>query len=1318
VIEYPGILAPDTVLAMELLAVSEDGLTPTQLGKLLSELGPRPVRHTKESLERVLEAPHAQGLVGQEERVLLGGGVGEPIVRRLIREGRYRAMVEAVAKVDPLQAGWGVYHAREGMVRREVRRALLDSDWERYRQLYRLRHIPVLPFLTRPLEVELVRALHGPFAIFVLDELSTWTFEEVVPVPGLLDLAVERARALHAQEPSYAALAAVRLAALEGKLELLQEMLELTDLPRLHGLFALLQGKLKPAVTLLAKQLAAERGQYRRRDVVLGGIEGALLPLAYLLEGSPTRVKQAQVMIESVRDDLAKDLHREHIGWLHLARWVDPSLPAPSSGDHPFAVWMEGLARSWSSLPPQAARLSVAIHRAEACGWAWMAAELRALTGGPAWPGTTPLVSHRQAVAPWQTRLVGLEQLLDGVAQPQSRISWYVSHPLQIEAREHTRQRAGWSVGKKVAWQRLLGQGKKLELSEADQRVARCLRSQQGWRGPEPVWAVPDVYRELASHPHVFTSSGHPLTIALLRPRIEVVRAEGKLTGTEPARLQTVELTVVPEPPQEGVRVEVVGDRGLEVTAFDTRQTEIARKLAGGIKLPAEPADRVEGLLARLGELFEISDRDAGPALIEGDPAPVVQLWPEAGAVQARIVVRPVGASGPALVPGEGSPLVLALLEGKPHRATRHLSEEKQRVGLLLQSVPALVPPYPGATAPLPDLAAVLEVLDALRREQPPVVVEWPQGAEIRLRGASSGSRLSVAVRQTGDWFSARGQLAVDEDLELPLSDLLARVAASHSRFVQLDDGSWLALTEQLRHKLDSMTRIARVHEDEVELHPLAAPLLQDLVEEAKDARTDVSFRRHLQRQGEDLPDPELPAGLQAELRPYQVDGFRWLVRLAHLGAGACLADDMGLGKTVMTLGLLLHRASEGPALVVAPTSVCAGWRTEAWRFAPDLRILEVTDGATAASMEEPGPSDVVICSYGLLVSALESLSRFRWATVIADEAQAIKNPDTHRHRAVLRVGGAFRVALTGTPVENHLGDLWSLFAFLNPGLLGQQSQFAKRFGGPLEQGDRVVQQQLHRLVSPFVLRRTKASVLSDLPPRTVIDWRVELGPAQAAIYEAVRKEALAAVEEGGKDAVQLLAHLTRLRLAACHPRLVSELAEMGSAKLAAFGEMVESLQAGRHRALVFSQFVRHLQLVREQLDADGVPYQYLDGETPAKERQRRVEAFQRGEGLLFLISLRAGGFGLNLTGADYVVHLDPWWNPAVEDQASDRAHRIGQTRPVTVYRLVAKGTIEERILELHRTKRDLADRLLAGTDAAGRLTSEEMLSLLRTAGA
>jgi superfamily II DNA or RNA helicase len=1307
VIEYPGILAPDTVLAMELLAVSEDGLTPTQLGKLLSELGPRPVKHTKESLERVLEAPYAQGLVGQEERVLLGEGVGEPIVRRLIREGRYRSVVEAVAKVDPLQAGWGVYHAREGLVRREVRRALLDSDWERYRQLYRLRQIPVLPFLTRPLEPELVRALQGPFALFVLDELSTWTFEEVVPVPGLLELAVERAQALHAHDRSHAALAAVRLAALEGKVELLQEMLELTDLPRLHGLFALMQGKIKPAVTLLAKQLAAERGQYRRRDIVLGGIEGALLPLAYLLEGSPTRTKQAQVMIESVRDDLAKDLHREHIGWLHLARWVEPSLPAPSSGDHPFAVWMEGLTRSWTSQPPQSARLSVAVHRAESCGWAWLAAELRALTGGAGLPDTVPLVTHRQATPPWETRLVALEQLLGASEQPQTRISWHVSvFPLQIEAREQARQRSGWSVGKKVAWQRLLGQGKKLELSEADQRVARCLRSVSGWRGPEAQWIVPDVYRELASHPHVFTVSGHPLTIALLRPRIEVVRSEGKVT--------TVELTLVPEPPADGVLVEVVGDRGLEVTTFDSRQTEIARKLAGGLKVPAGE-DRVEVLLERLGEVFEISDRNAGPTLIEGDPAPVVQLWPEGSAVQARIVVRPVGEAGPALVPGEGSPLVLALLEGKPHRAERLLTEEGRRVELLLRSIPALVPPYPGGVAVLPDLAAVLEVLDALRDEQPPVTVEWPQGAEVRLRSPSTGSGLSVAVRKAGDWFSARGQLVVDEELALPLSDLLAKVAQSHSRFVQLDDGSWLALTEQLRHKLDSMTRIARVQKGEVELHPLAAPLLQDLVDEARQAQTDASFRQHLQQQAEPPPDPELPAGLQAELRPYQVDGFRWLVRLAHLGAGACLADDMGLGKTVMTLGLLLHRASSGPALVVAPTSVCAGWRTEAWRFAPDLQILEVTDGATAASMEEPGPGDVVVCSYGLLVSALDSLCRWSWATVIADEAQAVKNPDTQRHKALLRVGGAFRIALTGTPVENHLGDLWSLFAFLNPGLLGPQSQFAKRFSGPLESGDRAVQQQLHRLVSPFVLRRTKASVLSDLPPRTVIDWRVELLPAQAAIYEAVRKEALDAVEEGGKDAVQLLAHLTRLRLAACHPRLVSELAEAGSAKLTAFGEMVDSLAASRHRALVFSQFVRHLQLVREQLDADGVPYQYLDGETPARERQRRVEAFQRGEGLLFLISLRAGGFGLNLTGADYVVHLDPWWNPAVEDQASDRAHRIGQTRPVTVYRLVAQGTIEERILELHRTKRDLADRLLEGTDMAGRLTKEEMLSLLQS---
>ncbi|RKI70213.1 DEAD/DEAH box helicase [Corallococcus sp. AB049A] len=464
-----------------------------------------------------------------------------------------------------------------------------------------------------------------------------------------------------------------------------------------------------------------------------------------------------------------------------------------------------------------------------------------------------------------------------------------------------------------------------------------------------------------------------------------------------------------------------------------------------------------------------------------------------------------------------------------------------------------------------------------------------------------------------------------------------------------------------------------------------------------------------------------VPRSLKAELRDYQREGFTWLTRLASWGAGACLADDMGLGKTVQALALLLSRAADGPALVVAPTSLRGNWVRETARFAPSLRVHVWQDADRRSLPSVLGPRDLLIISYGLLAQDAAKLADVTFATLVVDEAQAVKNPDTARARALRTVKAEARVALTGTPVENRLSELWSLYHLLFPGLLGGRESFHTRFATPIER-DRSADARasLARLVRPFLLRRTKGQVARELPPRLDTVVPVTLSDAERRVYDDVRLAALARLGEGapgGDQRFEMLAALTRLRLAACHPRLVDPDSGLSSSKLERVLERVDELLAEGGRALVFSQFVRHLALVREALDARGIAFQYLDGRTPAAERQARVEAFQRGEGALFLISLKAGGTGLNLTGADHVLHLDPWWNPAVEDQASDRAHRIGQTRPVTVSRFVSEGTIEEAILALHAQKRDLADSLLSEADGAAALSPEQLLGLLRFGG-
>jgi SNF2 family DNA or RNA helicase len=356
-----------------------------------------------------------------------------------------------------------------------------------------------------------------------------------------------------------------------------------------------------------------------------------------------------------------------------------------------------------------------------------------------------------------------------------------------------------------------------------------------------------------------------------------------------------------------------------------------------------------------------------------------------------------------------------------------------------------------------------------------------------------------------------------------------------------------------------------------------------------------------------------------------------------------------------------------------------------------------------------------LVTSYGLLLSEEKLFAEFEWATAVLDEAHVIKNYATKTSKATMQLKAGFRMALTGTPIQNHLGEIWNLFNFINPGLLGSLQNFTDLFIKP---GDEPSKKHLKKLIAPFILRRTKTSVLDELPPKTEIVKKIQLSEEEEAFYEALRRQAIEnLVNANEAKHIQVLAEITKLRLASCNPLLIDPNIDISSSKLTTFLDISEEFIENKHKTLVFSQFVTHLSIIRKALDNKGIQYQYLDGSTSQAERERSVKRFQSGEGDFFLISLKAGGLGLNLTAADYVIHLDPWWNPAVEDQASDRAHRIGQQRPVTIYRLVAKNTIEEKIMQLHHSKRDLAEQLLEGSDMAARLSVSEMMELIRRGG-
>lgn len=747
-----------------------------------------------------------------------------------------------------------------------------------------------------------------------------------------------------------------------------------------------------------------------------------------------------------------------------------------------------------------------------------------------------------------------------------------------------------------------------------------------------------------------------------------------------------------------------------------------------GLSVPPSAHD---ALLARLPTIESLLPVTVPPE-IEGETVPAdgrlrALFRPNgpAGALRLALRVRPFGDDADR-IPGAAPERAYRFAEGRCLSAYRDLEREAKTAALVAEQLGLARDDAGDAWIwELDSAEAALEVLSRLRCDahgdlEDQIVIEWPEGGELALlpKRAEPGA-LRVSIDDAGELFSVKGSLELDDE-RVALALLLDRVEAGN-RFVQSDTGRFVEISDELFERLQTLARLARSTPkcgrgvDRVSL-----PAVEDALE-GVDVECSASWedlRRRFRDAARRIPDS--PRGFRAELRDYQTDGFRWMLRLSHLRIGACLADDMGLGKTLQTLAVLVERAAHGPALVVAPTSVSDNWIAEAKRFAPSLSgiLYRDTDRRGSARMFQRG--DLVITSYGLLRRDLDRLRAQRWGTVVLDEAQSIKNSRSLVAKAARELDARWKVALTGTPVENHLGELWSIFQFLSPELLGSWESFKRGFAVPIEkEHDDVASTRLAHLTRPFILRRTKSEVLAELPPRTDITLHVELSPEERRLYENARLAALARLAKrdaaGTRDLrFDVLAALTRLRQLACHPRLANPESTVSSSKLAILADTLETLRSEGHRALVFSQFTSHLALIREELDRRKIQYLTLDGQTPAPERARRVESFQNGEADVFLISLMAGGTGLNLTAADYVIHADPWWNPAVEDQATDRAHRMGQERPVTVYRLVTSDTVEEEIHRLQEHKRGLLAKVLDGADLAGKVSTEELVRLIR----
>jgi len=944
--------------------------------------------------------------------------------------------------------------------------------------------------------------------------------------------------------------------------------------------------------------------------------------------------------------------------------------------------------------------------------------------------------------AEWERALNAMNQLVstdtnNRSSEAEERIVWmldadrYGEYTINPKLQKRTAAGA-WTKGRNIALKRLKKERQELPpLSDQDLDIAASIFEQPDYdsyyhRGPQFTLDMNLAWPKLVNHPNLFWDGARNTPIELSQGEFELLVSE-----------ESENLRISFYPPfddsQEESQFLIVKETPTRLCIYQKNEQvmRLSEIISNGIVIPREAEKNLRETLGTLAPMISIQSDLEGVVdaeLMEADSRIHANLLPYGEGLRATLRVKPFGEFGAYFPPGQGRAKLSIENNGQRFKTERRLTEESDLLDNLLQHSKILDEEDEfNDEYLLDDPQDCLELLEQLYteadNEESKVIIAWPEGEVMRIASRFDTNNLRLSISQNGDWFQMDGTVSTDPSLILSLKQLLNLSANNKGRFLKMEDGQYISLTNQFRKKLDSIHRYAELDKDgSAKISGLASLALEDLTDMVGELTVDDAWRQHLQNI-EDLEHhiPKVPSTLQADLREYQEEGFAWMSRLAKWGVGACLADDMGLGKTVQTLAILLERAHMGPALVVAPTSVSNNWESEIQKFAPTLKPFFYREGNRQELLDRAGEFDIVIASYGLLQQDADQFIEKHWATIVLDEAQAIKNINAKRTKTAHKLQGDFKLVTTGTPIENHLGELWSIFRFLNPGLLGSQQQFMQNFITPIEKDSNDdARQQLKNLIRPFILRRTKTQVLHELPPKTEITVEIPLSEGERAIYEAVRSSALENLakdkseRQGGGEHLKVLAAITKLRLASCHPKLVMPDSTLSSSKLDRFGELLEELIENKHKALVFSQFVKYLSIIRAYLDERGIKYQYLDGSTPVAQRKTRVDAFQAGEGEIFLISLKAGGSGLNLTAADYVIHMDPWWNPAVENQASDRAHRIGQTRPVTIYRLVAENTIEQKIVKLHEHKRDLADSLLEGSDMSGSMNANQMLELMR----
>lgn len=1076
-----------------------------------------------------------------------------------------------------------------------------------------------------------------------------------------------------------------------------------------------------------------------KRKLFLPDVAGLFYTVAQLANNTPLHLKQAGDQTEA-GCKLAQGHFYPVIRPLieHMMNGTELTAKARGSYQSNLDSLFVQLAYFWQNSPPTESdrhNLYVLFAHSQRNGYDWVAAEIDQLRhrqfNEPLelvdWHSShqlQPLCNALQQEESWKRALSALSQLkTPSQNNADTRIAWFLeceSNYINLEPREQKRSAKGvWSKGRPIALKRLSYEQESLPgIIEQDKKIASCIR-----KSYDNYYGGGDY--ELNGEKALPFLIGHPAVFWLDAPdiQIDIVKGEPALVMKQQGDNISLQLEPAMNADYSVIWKKQTPTR-LAIYPTTPEIKQIASIIGKGLSVPSNAKKQLVDVIAAIAPHLAIhSDLPELAQHIDSIPADTTMyahLLPLKEGLRIQFLMRPLP-EGSWFAPGKGSANVVGEHRGKAVQTSRNLEQELVWLEDVLKHCSSLKNvEQEGQEWELNHPEICLELLSELDSyksiSKNKFALVWPEGERFRIKSTRAVGQLRLSIKKQGDWFVAGGEIKLDDGKVIALRELLTLASNATGRFLPLGENNFLALTDSFKKRLQELNALSEAGGKEgVRVNRLAAPLLAELADEAGNVKSDAAWKAQVEKL-DALTNyvPSVPSTLQVTLRDYQLEGYQWLSRLAYWGVGACLADDMGLGKTVQALAVLLERAPRGPALVVAPISVVLNWQSEAARFAPTLRVRIYHQ---ERSFDDLNSFDLVIASYGMLQQDADAFAEPDWHTVVLDEAQVIKNAATKRSQAAMRLKADFRFIASGTPVENHLGELWNLFRFINPGLLGSKEHFATTFSNPIESGDKQARHYLKRLIQPFILRRTKTQVLSELPARTEIVLQVELSDQERHMYEALRQEALdkiAKMKPNENKPLQVLAEITKLRRFCCNPKLVIKNSDVAGSKLAVFADVVEELLDNNHKALVFSQFVDHLTIVRAWLEEKGISYQYLDGSTPAAQRKKSVDAFQAGEGDIFLISLKAGGTGLNLTAADYVIHLDPWWNPAVEDQASDRAHRMGQLRPVTIYRLVAQQTIEDKIIALHAQKRDLADSLLEGGDASAKLDTAALLRLLK----